>query len=625
MRWGSEYSDYYYGSYLAHAVSGSAGAPLTQAQLTLHRGGMVIATGAAMSGQDGYFTAMLRDSDGEPVDIVGGDLIEMAAGAVTKSLTVPELTVQTNLESHTLYGTGPANALLSIQGARCDAHPAAFSFDDFVIDPNGNWVLPCPSLEHGDAGWIVVQDLQGNRTYLNWSVPAVMVQLNGNYVEGVLVPEAEVSVQLWRLNVMVAETAVTAREDNGMFNAQFLGSGGRPFIILPNDTVVIAYGNQSITVPVVPLSASVDNVADTVTGFGPASHELDVALMSSGWTVHQVIGPWERRQVTTAGDGTYVADFAGVRDIQGGDTVYVVYINADGNVVYLERSAPLVRINLGSDIVDGYATPNSMASVVLKRGGSVIASTKAPTGIDGAFSAFFLDNEGNLINLVAGDVVEVTASPTVASSAVGLTAIVDPTLDRIAGSAPAGAAVLVTAYRCTPEGCLGHSATAIAGVDGSYSLDLAGIFDLDVTSYAYAQVEDGEGNMTSFTSTPSALPQLADVESTLQTEGATLLASAFGTGNPGNLTPPMVVNAVGAGKLIFISSGGTLVVTAPDGTIMRSENGYLSAANPLSGRWLVQVLVSGGGPFDNGTQYIMAAGQGLYTVYMPIVKLLTKK
>ena len=102
-------------------------------------------------------------------------------------------------------------------------------------------------------------------------------------------------------------------------------------------------------------------------------------------------------------------------------------MNADGNIVYLDHAAPLVRINLGSDIVDGYATPNAMASVVLKRGGSVIASTKVPTGMDGAFSAFFLDTEGNVINLVAGDVVEVTASPTVASSAVDLTAVVDPT------------------------------------------------------------------------------------------------------------------------------------------------------------------------------------------------------
>lgn len=58
---------------------------------------------------------------------------------------------------------------------------------------------------------------------------------------------------------------------------------------------------------------------------------------------------------------------------------------------------------------------------------------------------------------------------------------------------------------------------------------------------------------------------------------------------------------------------------------MRSANGYLTVANPLSGRWLVQVLIGGGGPFNNGTQYTMAAGQGLYSVYMPIVKLQTKK
>lgn len=104
------------------------------------------------------------------------------------------------------------------------------------------------------------------------------------------------------------------------------------------------------------------------------------------------------------------------------------------------------------------------------------------------------------------------------------------------------------AYRCEPWECFSYSVTVIAGADGSYSLNLAGIFNLDLTSYAYVQVVHGAGNMTSFTSMPSALPQLTDVENSLQEEGATLLASAFGTGNPGNLTPPMVVNAVGAGK-----------------------------------------------------------------------------
>ena len=53
--------------------------------------------------------------------------------------------------------------------------------------------------------------------------------------------------------------------------------------------------------------------------------------------------------------------------------------------------------------------------------------------------------------------------------------------------------MLVTAYRCVAGGCANFSATAIAGADGSYSLDLAGIFDLDLTSYAYAQVLDGPG------------------------------------------------------------------------------------------------------------------------------------
>lgn len=44
----------------------------------------------------------------------------MAAGEVTRSLTVPEMTAEANLESLTLYGTGPANAPMMVRGAVCD-------------------------------------------------------------------------------------------------------------------------------------------------------------------------------------------------------------------------------------------------------------------------------------------------------------------------------------------------------------------------------------------------------------------------------------------------------------------------------------------------------------------------
>ncbi len=177
VRWDTNNADLFYANYLAHAVSGSAGAALTPVQLSLHRWGLVIATGAVMSDQDGHFSAMLRDSDGQPVDIEAGDLIEMAAGAVTRSLIVPELTVQANLASHTLYGTGPANAPLLVGGVACGVHPGPYEFDEYVVDPAGSWVLPCPGLDQGDAGWVAVQDLQGNRTYLNWSTPRVAVWL----------------------------------------------------------------------------------------------------------------------------------------------------------------------------------------------------------------------------------------------------------------------------------------------------------------------------------------------------------------------------------------------------------------------------------------------------------------
>ena len=358
---------------------------------------------------------------------------------------------------------------------------------------------------------------------------------------------------------MVGEEIAAADESNGYFAVEFRGNGSSPIIIRPDDTVVV-YAAQTITVPVTPLSATADNTTDRVSGVGPAGQDLDVFVWTNGF--------WGERTVTTAADGSYTADFSGTVDVRPSSWVSVAHFNEDGNEVWTGSYAPLVRINVSSDIVDGYATPNASASLVLKRGGSPVASTSAPTGIYGDFSTFFLDGAGNLVDLVAGDVVEVTASPTVTTAAITLTASVEAGSDTVSGEGPAFAPVLVVAYRCTPDGgCSSAEMTAIASDAGIYVANFAGVFDLDLTSYAYVQAADAEGNETSIATTPPETPQLQDVQDGLLAAGAKLLHSFYGTANRNNLTPPQVFNLAGGGRLIFIARGGDIVVTAPDGTI----------------------------------------------------------
>jgi len=583
--------------YRSNAISGSTGAGPRTVTLTLRRGSKVLASAITGAGWSGYFNTSFLDSANQPVPIAAGDVIEMVSGDVKKSMTVPALTVQTNLESGTLFGTGPANAPLNTD----------WWCDNGTIDPTGAWVVECEDdLGPGDDGHIYVTDLTGNRTYLGWSIPGIWVRQNSNYVYGTVTLGADVQVQLQRGAGVVAAASAKADPSNGWFRAEFFTDGGSPAIIQPGDVVAVNAG-QMISVPVGPLSAAVDTAADKVTGSGPANQELAVSATVNGDTVV--------RRLTTAADGSYTADFSGALNLRSGAAIEVRYVNAEGHVVWMAWSAPLVRINLASDIVDGYATPNATAALALKRGGSVVATAEAQTSLYGFFSAFFLDGSGSVIDLVAGDVVEVTASPTVAAAAIALTANLNAATDKVTGSATPGAALLVIAFNCA-SGCYSSQMTAIAGADGSYTADFSGSIDLDQTSYAHVQATDAEGNQTSISTLPAEAPRRELAENDVLAAGGVLVMSAYGTANGGNLTPPQTFSVTGGGRLIFAAHGGSLVVTAPDGTVTRPDSTYYVVTNPRTGVWKVQVEAWG----SLGDQYAVAAGLAQYSIYMPAIQ-----
>jgi len=118
----------------------------------------------------------------------------------------------------------------------------------------------------------------------------------------------------------------------------------------------------------------------------------------------------------------------------------------EGNQVYISFSAPMVQVNTVNNIVDGYATPNASALLTLKRGGSTLATATTSTKMDGWFSAFFTDANGRLVDIKAGDTVEVTSSPTMSVPAVNLSATLDINTDAVSGRGPANALLLVRCH-----------------------------------------------------------------------------------------------------------------------------------------------------------------------------------
>lgn len=606
-RWNSSVSEY-----AANAVSGRANVSYQTVWLTLKRGGAVLTTASVFTGYDGSFTAHFRDATGADLPILAGDIIELSSGAVVAaamiaSLTVDPVTVQTNLDADTLFGTGPAGQQLTVQGD-CGGNT--------TIDAAGAWVVECSGLNKGDTGYLYVSNTTGGRTYLSWSTPKVWVRELGNYVGGVVGLNQPVVVQLQRGGSVIATMTTTGNANNGGFNINFISTGGRPVIIQPNDVVVVSVGTahasdaavgEIITVPVTPLTAQANVTADTVTGVGPAADTLQVWVEGN------------RREAATAANGSFTANFVGLLDLRPGDDVSVSYFNADDNEVYLYFRTPLIRINLSSDIVDGYTTPLATASFVLKRGASTLATATATAASNGFFTVFFTDNTGALVDIQAGDTVEVTASPTVTGAAINLTATLDTAADRVTGTGPANTLLLVRAFTCTEaNGCTEIRMSVNTDASGAYVADFSTMVNLDATSYAFVIASDAQSNQTTVATSPTQSVALEKAEEGIRNASAQLLGSKTGTANEGDVTPPLVVRSQG-GTLIFQAWNGELVVTTPSGSIADDVGSYLLVNHAETGLWKVQVRVYDfNGNSVAGIQYGVATGDLRYGLYLPI-------
>ena len=569
------------GSMCSNCASGYASASNVVATVALKRGGATLAEATGLTNNDRWFNVAFTDDAGNAVPIETGDVIEVTASDPV-SMTVEALTVEADAEVDRLYGTGPAGGQLRIEG-NCSGNT--------TINADGEWWFAC-GLGNSSNGYLYYTHTGGHRTYLGWAVPYVYVREYGNYVGGYVRRGVPVNVTLQSSTGSErAMATTTSNAGNGQFWVDFLDAGGNPIIIQPNDVVVVQ-ASPATTVPVVPLSAEVDTANDRVTGTGPANETLSVYTGNCS------------RNVTTGADGAFTADFSSECDLRPGDWVQVVHYNTEGNAVYIDFNAPMVRVNVVNNIVDGYATPNATANLTLTRDGAVIATATATTGMGGWFSAFFTDADGNLIDIQPGDTVEVTASPTVDVNVVALHASVNAATDTVTGSGPANSLLLLKVF--SQGGGWSSSRAIHTDGDGDFTADFSGQMDLTNASYAYVRYSDATGNQSSFHTTPARSPRLNNAEQTVLNRGATVEYSAFDAANGGDLTPPIAYQGGGGGStLVFASQGGSLVLTRPDGSVDDSGANVISVQNAADGLWQVQVRVTG----EEGVQYAVAIGK----------------
>jgi len=579
-----------------NCVSGYASKGNTAATVALQREGSTIATATALTSSTRWFSVAFTDEAGDNVSIASGDVIEVMASDPV-SMTVTALTAQANTDSRVLYGSGPANASLYW---RYGYGGGSFYDGTGTIGPDGHYSFNL-GFSTGATGYVRHNSGAGHCTYLAWAAPYARVREHGNSVDGYVRLGVPVTVRL--LSSSGAERAVattTSSTSNGNFWVSFLDAAGNPLIIHPHDTVRIE-ASQPVTIPVVPLTAETDPSHDRVTGTGPANAQLDV------WTGNC----W--RDVTTGAAGAFTANFSGECDLRAGDWIIVAYSSPEGNQVYISFSTPMVQVNTVNNIVDGYATPNASTLLTLKRGGSTLATATTSTKMDGWFSAFFTDANGKLVDIKAGDTVEVTSSPTMSVPAVNLSATLDINTDTVSGRGPANALLLVRIY--SQGGGSLRDKSVLTDSAGNFSVDLSGEMDLTSSSYAYVRYSDANGHRTSIHTTPARSQRQIEAEQSVRGQGAQVVQATFDAANGNDLTPPLTYFGGGSGTTVFASAGGTLVLTSPDGTVNDSGTTRIVMKNIPLGQWQIQVRLWSG----EGSQYAIAVGRAAHTVYLPLV------
>jgi len=221
-------------------------------------------------------------------------------------------------------------------------------------------------------------------------------------------------------------------------------------------------------VPVLTITGDADT--DVVSGMAPPGAVVTVTVSGAfGANAASV-------SATTDVSGRYSASFAGTSDLQAGSNLRADHV--DGAFTFrVER--PLteqVNIRLYSNTVTGLGPNGAPVLVELRRGGQALADGLSVGAFLGLFGVDLVDPAGDAVPVQPGDElrVRIGGSPRLDYGVPDLALEVDAAADAIAGRAPVGAAVQVTAG----GGFNPPARTATAGPDGRYSVSFAGEVDL---------------------------------------------------------------------------------------------------------------------------------------------------
>jgi hypothetical protein len=425
--------------------------------------------------------------DNGPISVETGDTIEAVAGGRTLSLTVPELTVEVDVEHDALSGQAPPGAPLQVSWSGADPWDGPARSWTITTAAGGTYALDLSGqvdVERGDRAEVAWTDAEGNTVWAVGSVPrleAVLGQAGGT-VRGVMHPGVAVTATLYDLGGGVLDRANTRAREDGLVSlplATPFAAGQRLVVEVPEDTL-------SLDLP--DLAARIDAEAGVIEGTVPPGASLRVAPWTSyDWSRGGWLG-W--LPVTATVTGTFRADLGGQFDDTAGASATVVYLDPDGHRVLLLCAVPHLEVTLGSATVEGWAAGSGAVTVTLQAGDGTVRGwgTVSVLHPDSRFQLLLQDDAGRAVTVQRGDRLLVESVGTVFAMEVpALDASYDRASDVLSGHGPPGA-WLRAILELKPR-------EVLVGPDGHYALDWS---DQEIPGGAWGAIEvtDEAGNET---------------------------------------------------------------------------------------------------------------------------------
>ncbi|PKO23668.1 MAG: hypothetical protein CVU38_02735 [Chloroflexi bacterium HGW-Chloroflexi-1] len=556
---------------------------------------------------------------------IGDTLVVTAAGQVV-SMTVPPLTVHVDQKSDVVEGHTLPNAPVRVDLYN-GPFPARYENPDWLTDvPDfsisitstsaGDYTAAFAGLADitaGNYGVVYVTDAAGYQAYQRFVLPFLQARLGPYQLRGQVSTGGPLTVTVQGPSGIIRDVRKTWSNSDGFFEDSGGESRSR---LLAGDRITISPSDGpaiSLTLPM--LTAAADWVRGRVSGQAPPNSPLRVGLNAIG---HNYPSPRPTQpptaaphpaggggypypsypynvQVTSAADGSYMADFSTLVEMWPGDEGAVFYINPDDHEVYLEFKTPAVNARIGSNYVTGVLPAGAESGTVTLRDATgqikATASTQPQYTYPRSFQAWLYQGGGPAI-IEAGDSVEVFARGTRIVVAVPeLTLQSDRSTDSISGRAPPDSPLIVTWY-AGDDWVWPRSRTwnITSTISGTYELDMGELVDLERSNQVEVTYTNADGNQI-WTSV-----HVPGLQARLHDRGVTVYGAPY---SPLNLS---VLNAAGApvytttntiretgsielgagGPDFILETGQTLAVALPGEAMTLTLPHLTAVADPLT-------------------------------------------